>query len=66
MGSSSWMSSNVFVSGVGRQRFKSQARQIELSAANGSPLLQNFFKRSCAAGRNDMEIGIANSLHALV
>ena len=45
----SWSSGNAFVSGAGGLRFKSRAGQIGHSVANGSPLLQHFFERSCVA-----------------
>ena len=40
---------NAFVSGAEGLRFKSCASQIKHSVANGLPLLQHFFKRSCVA-----------------
>ena len=43
----SWSSGNALVSGAVSLRFKSRAGQIGLSVANGSPLLQHFFERSC-------------------
>ena len=46
---SCWSRGNAFVSGAGGLRFKSRAGQIGQSAANGSPTLQHFFERSCAA-----------------
>ena len=47
-----WLSGNVLLSGAGDLRFKSQAGQIELSAANGLPPLRHFFERSelCCLG----------------
>ena len=57
-------SSNSFVSGAGGLRFKSPTDQIGRSFDNGSPPLQRFFQRSCAARRNDAEMGPPNSLHA--
>ena len=45
----SWSSGNAFVSGAGGLRFKSRAGQIKHSVANGSPVLQHFFERSCVA-----------------
>ena len=47
--SASGSSGNAFVSGAGGRRFKSRARQIGNSVANGSPSLQHFFERSCVA-----------------
>ena len=44
----SWSSGNAFVSGAGGLRFQPRAGQIGHSIVNGSPLLQHFFKRSCA------------------
>ena len=44
-----WSNVNGIVSGAGGLRFTSRAGQVELRAANGSPLLQHFFKRSCVA-----------------
>ena len=63
----SWSSANAFLSGVGGQKFKSRTGQIERSVANDSPPLRYFFERSCVAndgGRNDAEMGPANSFHA--
>ena len=60
----SWSRGNAFVSGAGGVRFKSRTDQIGHSFDNGSPPLQRFFQRSCAARRNDAEMGPANSLHA--
>ena len=60
----SWSSGNAFISGAGGLRFKSRTGQIGHSVANGSPPLRHFFEWSCVAGRNDAEMGPANSLHA--
>ena len=45
-------------------KLKSQADQIERSVANGSPPLRHCFELAALHGRNDAEIGPANSLHA--
>ena len=69
---------NAFVSGAGGLRFKSQAGQIGHSVANGSPPLRKSdtvlptarhrcdisSKEAVLPGRNDAEMGPANSLHA--
>ena len=47
---SSWSSSNTFAYGAGGLRFKFRASLIEHSVANGSPLLQHFFEKSCVSG----------------
>ena len=58
-------SGNAFVSRAGGLRFKFRDSQIGHNVANGSPLLQHFFQRSCVAGRhNDTEMGPANLSHA--
>ena len=46
-------------------RFKSLAGQIGHSVSNGSPPLQHFIEGSCVALANNVEMGPANSLHAL-
>ena len=57
---------NAFVFGAGGLRFKSRAGQIEHNAANGSPPLRHFFKKSCVSRKgNDTWMGIANSLDAM-
>ena len=48
----------AFVTGVGGLRFKSHVGQIGDSVANGSP-------PRVACWRNDAEVGLAKSLHAL-
>ena len=47
----------------GSLRFKSWAGQIGHSVDNVSPPLQYFLKRAVLPGRNDAEMGPANSLH---
>ena len=44
-----WLNGNTFVTGAGDMRFKSQGCQIVHNDANGSPLLQHFFQKSCVA-----------------
>ena len=61
----SWSSCNAFVSKAEGLRFKSLGGQIERSVANGLPPLRHFFKRAVLPGRNDAEMGLTNSLHAL-
>ena len=55
---------NAFVSGAGGLRLKSLAGQIEHSIVNGSPPLRHFFETNGVAGGNDVEMGLANPLHA--
>ena len=45
----SWSSGNAFVFEAGGLRFKTRVGKTELSVANGSPPLRNFFERSCVA-----------------
>ena len=59
-----WSSSNAFVSGAGSLRFKSRSGQIEQSVANGLHRCKISSKRAALPGRNDAEMGPANSLHA--
>ena len=54
---------HAFVSGAGGRRFKFRAGQIGRSVDNGlTPL--GHFERIVLLGRNDAEMGPANSLHA--
>ena len=60
----SWSSGNALVSGVGGLRFKSRTGQIGHSVTNGSPPLRYSSKGAVLPGRNDAEMGPANSLHS--
>ena len=62
--SEGWLSGNAFVSGAVGLRFKSRAVQVEHSVANDSSLQRHFSKEAVLPGRNDAEVGPANSLHA--
>ena len=55
---------NALVSGEGGLRFKSRTSQIGHSVTNGSPPLRLSSKEAVLPGRNDAEMGPANSLYA--
>ena len=58
-----WWRRSAFVFGAKDLTLKSQAGQIRRSVANSSPQLR-LFKKSCVAQRNDMNIGLVNSILA--
>ena len=64
MAPASWTSGNALVSAAGGLRFKSRTGQIGHSVTNGSPPLRHSLKGAVLPGRNDAEMGPANSLHA--
>ena len=61
----SWSSSNAFFSVAEGLRFESRAGQIGHNVANGQPRCDISSKGAVLPGRNDAEMGLVNSLHAL-
>ena len=60
----SWSSGNAFVPGAKGLRFKSQAGQIEQVLPTARHRCDISSKGAVVLGRDDMEMGPANSLHA--
>ena len=61
----SWLSVNAFVSEAEGLRFKSQAGQTAHNVANASPRCNISPKGAVLPGRNDLEMGSANSSYTL-